>query len=82
MFNVKRNDVMKTKHVLIVFVFFFLVRIAVPCTRVVYKGPGNLVITARSMDWKDEIPVNLWIFPRDMEREGKVGSFDLPNTEA
>ncbi|QDH80641.1 linear amide C-N hydrolase [Echinicola soli] len=68
---------MKTKHVLIVFVFFFLVRIAVPCTRVVYKGPGNLVITARSMDWKDEIPVNLWIFPRDMEREGKVGSNSL-----
>ncbi len=25
------------------------------------------------MDWKDEIPANLWIFPRGMERQGEVG---------
>ena len=43
------------------------------CTRVVYKGPEQLVITARSMDWKDEIDPNLWIFPRGMERSGNVG---------
>jgi choloylglycine hydrolase len=43
------------------------------CTRVVYQGPGNYTITARSMDWKDEIPANLWIFPRGMERNGVVG---------
>ncbi|AGA79546.1 linear amide C-N hydrolase [Echinicola vietnamensis] len=64
---------MKTKHVIIIFALFFLARIAVPCTRVVYKGPENLVITARSMDWNDEIPANLWLFPREMQREGKVG---------
>ena len=29
------------------------------CTRVVYKGYENNVITARSMDWKDEIDANL-----------------------
>jgi|GEM_PF-39321 len=44
------------------------------CTRVMYKGKDNTIITARSMDWKDEIPPNLWIFPRGMERNGKVGS--------
>jgi penicillin V acylase-like amidase (Ntn superfamily) len=43
------------------------------CTRVVYKGPDGTVITARSMDWKDEIPANLWVFPRGMERNGEVG---------
>ncbi len=43
------------------------------CTRVVYKGPGNLIITARSMDWKDEIPANLWILKRGVERNGLVG---------
>mgnify|MGYP005836111513 CR=1 FL=1 len=46
------------------------------CTRAVYKGPGGLVITARSMDWKDEIPGNMWLFPRGMERHGVTG----PNT--
>ncbi|NQU32201.1 MAG: linear amide C-N hydrolase [Bacteroidetes bacterium] len=43
------------------------------CTRVVYHGPNGTYITARSMDWKDEIPANLWIFPRGMQRNGEVG---------
>lgn len=46
---------------------------AYSCTRVVYKGPDNYIITARSMDWKDEIAPNLWIFPRNLNRNGNVG---------
>ncbi|SEW53143.1 linear amide C-N hydrolase [Chitinophaga arvensicola] len=46
---------------------------AYACTRVVYKGPNNTILTARSMDWKDDILTNLWIFPRGMERNGEVG---------
>lgn len=44
------------------------------CTRVVYKGPDGTIITARSMDWKDEIDANIWIFPRGLERSGNVGA--------
>lgn len=47
------------------------------CTRVVYKGTNNTVITARSMDWKDEIDANIWIFPRGMQRSGNVGEKSL-----
>lgn len=47
------------------------------CTRVMYQGPNGTIITARSMDWKTEIPANLWIFPRGMERSGVVGSKSL-----
>ena len=47
------------------------------CTRVVYQGPNGLIITARSMDWKGDIPANLWIFPRGIEREGEAGSNSL-----
>lgn len=43
------------------------------CTRVVYKGENGTILTARSMDWKDDILTNLWIFPRGMERSGEVG---------
>ncbi|EOR28294.1 linear amide C-N hydrolase [Elizabethkingia meningoseptica] len=43
------------------------------CTRVVYKGPNNTVITARSMDFSIEIPANLWLFPRGMVHDGKTG---------
>ncbi len=43
------------------------------CTRVVYLGANNDVITARSMDWKSDVGTNLWIFPRGMSRSGEVG---------
>jgi len=43
------------------------------CTRVVYQGPDSTIITARSMDWKDEMPAGMWIFPRGMQRNGEVG---------
>lgn len=57
-----------------VFVAFLLVQIeSKACTRVVYKGPNGTVITARSMDWKDEISANLWVFPRGISRSGEVG---------
>jgi penicillin V acylase-like amidase (Ntn superfamily) len=36
---------------------------AYACTRVVYQGPEQTIITARSMDWRDEIPADLWLFP-------------------
>lgn len=47
---------------------------AIACTRVVYQGPDNTIITARSMDWKGDIPANLWVFPRGMERNGEAGT--------
>ena len=47
------------------------------CTRVVYVGPDGTVLTARSMDWKEDSRTNLWIFPRGMERSGAVGKNPL-----
>lgn len=47
------------------------------CTRVVYQGPNNAVLTGRSMDWKDDIMSNIWIFPRGMQRDGAVGPNSL-----
>ncbi|MDG3010617.1 linear amide C-N hydrolase [Rhodococcus sp. D2-41] len=43
------------------------------CTRLVYLGPQDTVLTARSMDWKVDVGTNLWIFPRGMERAGQAG---------
>ncbi|MCF7644921.1 linear amide C-N hydrolase [Bacillus subtilis] len=47
--------------------------IAEACTRVVYQGANNDVITARSMDWKVDVATNLWVFPKGMERNGEAG---------
>lgn len=43
------------------------------CTRAVYLGANSDVITARTMDWKDDIETNLWIFPQGVERSGMAG---------
>lgn len=47
------------------------------CTRVTYLGPDESVITARSMDWAEDVGTNLWIFPRAMRRGGEAGSHSL-----
>lgn len=47
------------------------------CTRVAYKGEDNLILTARSMDWKEDIKSNIWVFPRGMDRDGAVGPNSL-----
>lgn len=70
---------MKTLNVLLL--IFWGIVISHPsaqsCTRVVYKGPENTVITARSMDWKSEINANLWVFPKGMQRTGEVGPLSV-----
>ncbi|MFT4159106.1 MAG: linear amide C-N hydrolase [Shinella sp.] len=43
------------------------------CTRFVYLGAADQVITARSMDWKLDVGTNLWVFPRGMKRSGEAG---------
>lgn len=47
--------------------------IAEACTRVVYQGANDDVITARSMDWKVDVATNLWVFPKGMKRNGETG---------
>ena len=51
--------------------------VAQACTRLVYHGADNQIVTARSMDWKTSIDTNLWIFPRGMERSGEAGENSL-----
>mgnify|MGYP004712359881 CR=1 FL=1 len=47
--------------------------VAAACTRFVYHGAHDEVITARSMDWKSDVGTNLWLFPRGMQRSGPAG---------
>ena len=43
------------------------------CTRVVYLGTGERIVTGRSMDWNVDIGTNLYVFPRGMKRTGQAG---------
>jgi penicillin V acylase-like amidase (Ntn superfamily) len=44
------------------------------CTRVLYVGKDNTVITGRSMDWSEDMHTNLWVFPRGIKRSGLAGA--------
>lgn len=48
-------------------------QLANACTRAVYLGPENTIVTARSMDWKSDLGSNLWAFARGMQRDGAAG---------
>lgn len=74
--NLRKGPIMKNKlnfFIIICTSLLLFATSALACTRAVYQGPDNLVVTARTMDWKDEIPANLWLFPRGMHRHGAVG---------
>jgi choloylglycine hydrolase len=39
----------------------------------VYLGKESRVVTGRTMDWKEDMRTELWIFPKGMKRNGAVG---------
>jgi len=47
--------------------------IAEACTRAVYLGPDDRILTGRSMDWKLPMVSNLWAMPRGVARDGAAG---------
>ena len=42
------------------------------CTRAVYVGPGGMVATGRTMDWREDPLTNLYLFPRGAVRRGAL----------
>lgn len=40
------------------------------CTRILYTSGQGTVITARGMDWAEDMNSNLWVFPRGIKRQG------------
>ncbi|MCX5479482.1 linear amide C-N hydrolase [Kaistia geumhonensis] len=46
---------------------------ALACTRAVYIGSDDMVITGRTMDWLEDMHTRLWAFPRGIKRDGAAG---------
>ncbi|MDP1749646.1 MAG: linear amide C-N hydrolase [Reyranella sp.] len=46
---------------------------AIACTRTLYVGADNTVITGRNMDWQEDMQSNLWVFPAGLKRNGAAG---------
>lgn len=43
------------------------------CSRAVYFGKAGQTVTGRTMDWKEDVQTNLWVFPCGMKRDGGMG---------
>jgi choloylglycine hydrolase len=67
----------RIKRAMLVFLSALMAMSAMPeafaCSRAVYLGPENTIITVRSMDWASDLGTNLWAFPRGMARNGAAG---------
>ena len=42
------------------------------CTRVVFIGDSAQVITGRTLDWKSNIPTNLYVYPAGIQKQGYI----------
>jgi penicillin V acylase-like amidase (Ntn superfamily) len=47
---------------------------AIACTRTLFVGTDDVVITGRNMDWEEDMSSNLWAFPAGMTRDGAAGA--------
>lgn len=43
------------------------------CTRAVFLGENDRVITGRTMDWKVDVGTNLWVLPQGIKQHGGAG---------
>lgn len=50
---------------------------AFSCTRAVYFGKGGQTVTGRTMDWREDMRSNIYVFPRGMARDGGLGEKSL-----
>ncbi|SDD59795.1 linear amide C-N hydrolase [Sporomusa acidovorans] len=45
------------------------------CSRALYTGDDQVVVTGRTMDWdQDDVLTKIWVSPRGMERDGDAGN--------
>jgi choloylglycine hydrolase len=51
--------------------------VAEACTRTLFSGSDDTVMTGRTMDWMQDMQTDLWAFPRGMSRDGAAGT-DTP----
>lgn len=61
---------MKTLFIVTLLIAGMLTTYTQACTRVVYLGKNGMIVTGRTMDWKEDLKSNIYVFPRGIERAG------------
>lgn len=47
------------------------------CTRVVYEGKNMHFMTARSLDWAEDMHSDIWVYPRGMYKDGGIDEHSI-----
>ncbi len=70
------KSVMGTSMIIMVFAMLLAMAVspAEACTRALYVGQDEVIVTGRSLDWPESMDSELWVFPRGMDRNGAAGS--------
>ena len=72
---------MKNKPIALTLAIFMtsnsLIHQSPACSRAVYLGTEDTIITVRSMDWATDLGSNLWALARGMKRDGAAGPKSL-----
>lgn len=63
--------------IMLLFSVLFHGNTAQACSRVLWADNGQAVLVGRNMDWLEDMKTNLWVLPRGMQRDGKVGKNSL-----
>ena len=63
---------MKTLFIVTLLIAGMLTTYTQACTRVVYLGKNGMIVTGRTMDWKEDLKSNIYVFPRGIERAGRT----------
>lgn len=56
----------------VIVLLLFVVNSGYPCSRVLFKGEDEMVMTARTMDWDENMEAQMWVYPRGLERGGSL----------
>lgn len=69
----KKNALKKTFLICCTTLSLIQLPMTYACTRALYSGADDLIITGRSMDWMENMHSKIWIFPKGMKRDGLAG---------
>ena len=63
---------MKTLFIVTLLIAGMLTTYTQACTRVVYLGKNGMIVTGRTMDWKEDLKSNIYVFPRGLKERGRT----------
>lgn len=70
----QKNHLLKSAFIAPLMYGLITINPAHSCTRALYSGAEDTIITGRTMDWSEDMGSDIWVLPQGIERTGEAGS--------